>query len=89
MVKKKPTGVDAVGKAYTKFFHPKQAIQQKWPMLQKGQEVEGAIVLGKEVQRINSRMQNAYRVRILENDNGSEFWVVWQRIRILGSLQTF
>ena len=73
MAKKKPAGVGAVGKAYAKFFHPKQAIQQKWPMLQKGQEVEGAIVLGKEVHRINSRMQNAYRVQIPEINNRSEF----------------
>ena len=82
MAKKKPAGVGAVGKAYAKFFHPKQAIQQKWPMLQKGQEVEGAIVLGKEVHRINSRMQNAYRVRIPEIDNGSEFWVVCKHFKV-------
>ena len=56
-------GVGALGSAMARFFHPSQAIRDKWPNDDK-RRLAGVLVIGEGMRRVNHREQMCYLVRI-------------------------
>ena len=74
MVRKRG-GIGALGSAQASFFHPIVKIGEKWPNDHKRLCLERVVVTGKELFFILRKNQVAYKCRIPEIDNGSEFHI--------------
>ena len=81
MVRKRG-GIGALGSAQARFFHPSANIREKWPNDHKRLRLEILAVTGKELFQILRRDQLAYKCRIAEIDDGSEFHICANNFRV-------
>ena len=81
MVRKRG-GIGALGSAQASFFRPSAKIREKWPNDHKRLRLERVVVTGKELFRISRRDQLAYKCRIAEIDDGSEFHICANNLRV-------
>ena len=65
-----------------RFFHPSAKIREKWPNDHKRMRLKRVFVTGKEMFRISRRYQLAYKCRISEIDDGSEFHICANNFRV-------
>ena len=75
-------GIGALGSAQARFFHPSEKIREKWPNDHKRLRLERVVVTGKEQFRISWRDQLAYKCRIDDIDDGSEFHIYANNLRL-------
>ena len=81
MVRKRG-GIEALGSAQARFFHPSTKIREKWPNDHKRLRLEIVVVTGKELFRISRRDQLAYKRCINEINEGSEFHICANNFRV-------
>ena len=79
---RKHGGIGALGSAQARFFHPIAKIIEKWRNDHKRLRLERVVVTGKEMFRISRRYQLAYKCRIAEIDDGSEFHICANNFRV-------
>jgi hypothetical protein len=80
---RKRGGIGAVGKAMARFFHPSKEVEAK--CLQecktyKSHVLEDAIIIGREMCRINRRNQLAYQSRLPFMDGNKVYAIVCSHI---------
>ena len=81
MVRKRG-GIGALGSAQARFFHPSAKIREKWPNDHKRLRLERVFLNGKELFHISRRNQFAYKCRIVEIDDWSEFHICANNFRV-------
>ena len=81
-MERKRGGIGALGSAQARFFHPRANIREKWPKNHKRLRLKKIVVTGKEMFRISRRDQLAYKCRIAEIDDGSEFRIYANNFRV-------
>ena len=64
------------------FFHPSEKIREKWPNDHKQLHLERVVVTGKDLFHISRRDQVAYKCCIADINNGSEFHICADNIRV-------
>ncbi len=74
-------GIGAVGSAMARFFHPRKPIRDKWPHDEK-RRLTGVLVTGETTWRIRKKDQKCYVVRIMELDDGTEFFVAKRNFKV-------
>ena len=79
---RKRGGIGAPGSAQASFFHPSAKIREKWPNDHKRLRLKIVVVTGKEMFRISRRVQLAYKCRIAEIDERSEFHICANNFRV-------
>jgi hypothetical protein len=63
------------------FFHPSKPIRNRWPHDQK-RHLTGVLVTGKAVHKISKKDQMCYKVRIMEINDGTEFFIVKKNFKV-------
>ena len=81
MVRKRG-GIGALGSGQARFFHPSAKIREKWLNDHKRLRLKIVVVTGKEMFRISRRDQVAYKCRIAEIDDGSEFHICAKNFQV-------
>ena len=74
-------GIDALGSAKAHFFHPSKKIREKYPQDDKC-HLDGVIVTGEGMRKVNQRQQDCYLMRINDFDDGMIFHNVKKNLRI-------
>ena len=72
----------ALGSAHARFFHPIVKIREKWPKDHKIMCLERVVVTGKELFHSLRRDQLAYKCRIADIDDGSEFHICANKLLV-------
>ena len=83
-----PGGIDAIGSAKARFFHPSANIWEKWPQDDK-YCLMGVLITGEGQKVINRKIQNCYIVYIPEIDDSSEFYIVKKNFQVISPAQPF
>jgi len=80
--KSKPGGIGAKGSACAQFFHPGQNIRDKWPNIYRTHRVSDALIVGKEIHRVQKKDQLCYECRIPDIDDNTIFHIVCRNFKV-------
>ena len=81
MVRKR-VGIGDLGSAHARFFHSSAKVREKWPNDHKWLRLERVVVSGKLLFRILRRDQLEYKCRIAKIDDGREFHICANNLRV-------
>jgi hypothetical protein len=76
-----PGGIRAVGSTMAWFFHPSKPIRNRWPHDQK-RCLTGVLVTDKAVHKISKKDRMCYKVRIMEINDGTKFFIVKKNFKV-------